>query len=86
VGLVYGGQGVGAIFGSLLGGFIAEGVKGWQGEVWGWRAPFLCGAVAISIAFLLTFWLSRELASRPVEADEPEEELTAPTTSDPTGE
>ncbi len=86
VGLVYGGQGVGAIFGSLLGGFIAEGVKGWQGEIWGWRAPFLCGAVAISIAFLLTFWLSRKLSRRPVEADEPEEELTAPTASDPTGE
>jgi len=86
VGLVYGGQGIGAILGSLLGGFIAEGVKGWQGKVWGWRAPFLCGAFAIFLAFLLTFWLSRQLAHRPIEADEPEEELTAPTPSEPTGE
>ena len=78
VGLVYGGQGVGAIFGSLVGGFLAEGVKGWQGRAWGLRAPFFGGAVAIFVALLLTFWLSRILAMRPAEVDDTEPELAAP--------
>ncbi len=77
VGLVYGGQGIGAIAGAPTGGFLAEGFTGWLGsKAWGLRAPFLCGATAMLVALILTFWLTYELAKRPVETEDTEEPLS----------
>ncbi len=68
VGLLYGGQGIGAIVGAPLGGILAEVViRLMQNKIWGLRLPFLTGATLLFVAFLLTFWLSAELARRPVE-------------------
>ncbi len=71
VGLIYGGQGIGAIVGAPLGGILAEVVmRITQSKVWGLRFPFFTGAAALTVALLLTFWLSHELANRPVEVDD----------------
>ncbi|MEZ8222045.1 putative arabinose efflux permease, MFS family [Candidatus Fervidibacteria bacterium JGI MDM2 JNZ-1-D12] len=73
VGLIYGGQGVGAIVGAPFGGIIAElTARIFSSKAWGLRVPLVIGAVALSIAFLMTFWLSYELSRRPVEAEENE--------------
>lgn len=73
VGLIYGGQGLGAIVGAPFGGIIAElATQIFNNKAWGLRTPLITGAVALSIAFLMTFWLSYELSRRPVEAEEQE--------------
>lgn len=73
VGLVYGGQGIGAILGAPFGGFLAEGATLWlRSKAWGFRIPFLAGATAMIVALALTFWLSRELVARPTKVDEDE--------------
>jgi len=73
VGLIYGGQGLGAIVGAPIGGFIAELVSGlFNSKALGLKAPFLVGASALFLALLLTFWLSYELSKRPVELEEQE--------------
>jgi hypothetical protein len=38
----------------------------------GLKLPFFVGATALAIAFVMTFWLSYELAKRPVEVEEQE--------------
>lgn len=71
VGLIYGGQGLGAIAGAPFGGILAElTMTLTNSKVVGLRVPFLVGAFALFLAFLLTFWLSCELAKRPVEQDD----------------
>lgn len=83
VGLVYGGQGIGAIAGAPVGGLLAEGFANWfHNKAWGLRAPFLCGAAVMLVALVLTFWLTYELAKRPVETEEPEEPLSMPASSE----
>jgi len=73
VGLIYSGQGMGAIFGAPVGGIIAElATRISSSKALGFRLPFFVGATALAIAFLLTLWLSYELAKRPVEAEEQE--------------
>ena len=73
VGLIYGGQGLGAIIGAPFGGIVAElATQIFSNKAWGLRVPLVIGAVALSIAFLMTFWLSYELSRRPVEAEEQE--------------
>lgn len=73
VGLIYGGQGIGAIFGAPVGGIIAELViKFSSSKALGLKFPFIVGASFLALAFLLTFWLSYELSKRPVEAEEQE--------------
>lgn len=73
VGLIYGGQGIGAILGAPFGGVIAELVtRIYSSKVWGLRTPLMLGAIAMLIAFLMTFWLSRELSKRPLEVEEQE--------------
>ncbi|MFN4179361.1 MAG: MFS transporter [Armatimonadota bacterium] len=73
VGLIYGGQGLGAIIGAPFGGIVAElTTQIFGNKAWGLRVPLVIGAVALSIAFLMTFWLSYELSRRPVEAEEQE--------------
>jgi len=71
VGLIYGGQGVGAIIGAPFGGVVAElTTRLSSSKVFGLRVPLVIGAVVLAIAFLMTFWLSYELSRRPVEAKE----------------
>lgn len=73
VGLIYGGQGIGAILGAPIGGIIAELVtRIYSNKVWGLRTPLMLGAVTMLITFLMTFWLSHELSKRPVEVEEQE--------------
>lgn len=73
VGLIYGGQGVGAIVGAPFGGVIAElTARILDSREWGLRIPLITGAIALSVAFLMTFWLSYELSRRPVEVEESE--------------
>jgi len=73
VGLIYGGQGLGAIVGAPFGGIIAElAMRIFSSKALGLRIPFVIGAFALSIAFLMTFWLSYELSRRPIEVEEQE--------------
>lgn len=70
VGLIYGGQGLGAIVGAPFGGIIADLViKFSSSKALGLKVPFIIGASSLVMAFLLTFWLSYELSSRPVEEE-----------------
>lgn len=63
VGLVYGGQGIGAIIGAPTGGIIAElATRISSSEALGLKLPLFIGAAALAIAFLMTFWLTRELS------------------------
>lgn len=73
VGLIYGGQGFGAIVGAPFGGIIADLVtKFSSNKALGLKVPFVIGASSLVLAFLLTFWLSYELSIRTVEAEEQE--------------
>ncbi len=73
VGLIYGGQGLGAIFGAPFGGIVADLVAKFSNDkALGLKFPFIIGASVLAFAFLLTFWLSYELSRRPVEAEESE--------------
>ena len=73
VGLIYSGQGMGAIVGAPVGGIIAElATRISSSKALGLKLPFFVGATALAIAFAMTFWLSYELAKRPVEVEEQE--------------
>jgi MFS family permease len=70
VGLIYGGQGLGAIIGAPFGGIIAElTARIFSDKAWGLRVPLIIGASIFSVAFLMTFWLGYELSRRPVEVE-----------------
>jgi MFS family permease len=73
VGLIYSGQGMGAIVGAPVGGIIAKlATRISSSKALGLKLPFFVGATALAIAFVMTFWLSYELAKRPVEVEEQE--------------
>jgi MFS family permease len=73
VGLIYSGQGMGAIVGAPVGGIIAElATRISSSKALGLKLPFFVGATALAIAFVMTIWLSYELAKRPVEVEEQE--------------
>jgi hypothetical protein len=64
---------MGAIVGAPVGGIIAElATRISSSKALGLKLPFFVGANALAIAFVMTFWLSYELAKRPVEVEEQE--------------